>query len=132
MSPAGRPEIGHPINIRLEDELLAAVDELAEALGQSRAATIRALIRDSLTRWWPEVQDESNGEMLGQRSRRQPHDRAALARQVMRFGVRSLPHTEQHRCLCQDCGFQYVGKHPEQWANIHEVIHPGHATRLTT
>ena len=65
MSPAGRPEIGHPINIRLEDELLAAVDELAEALGQSRAATIRALIRDSLTRWWPEVQDESNGEMLG-------------------------------------------------------------------
>lgn len=50
MSPAGRPEIGQPINIRLDDDLLRAVDELAAALNLSRAAMIRALLRDGLAR----------------------------------------------------------------------------------
>lgn len=48
MSPAGRPEIGAPINIRLGDELLAAVDEKADRLGISRAELIRMLLSDLL------------------------------------------------------------------------------------
>lgn len=43
MSPAGRPEIGDPINVRLGD-LLPQVDKLAAAYGWSRAVTIRHLI----------------------------------------------------------------------------------------
>lgn len=46
MSPAGRPEIGQPINIRLGDDLLAAVDRKAERLGMSRAELIRTLLDD--------------------------------------------------------------------------------------
>ena len=48
MTPAGRPEIGHPINIRLGDELLAAVDAKAARLGVSRAELIRMLLTDQL------------------------------------------------------------------------------------
>jgi hypothetical protein len=48
MSPAGRPEIGQPINIRLGDELLAAVDAKAHRLGISRAELIRTLLADRL------------------------------------------------------------------------------------
>lgn len=44
MTPAGRPEIGQPINIRLGDELLGRVDEMAAAYGWSRASAIRHLI----------------------------------------------------------------------------------------
>lgn len=46
MSPAGRPEIGQPINVRLGDELLAAIDAKANRLGYSRAQTIRMLLED--------------------------------------------------------------------------------------
>lgn len=46
MSPAGRPEVGTPINIRLGDDLLAAIDAKADRLGMSRAATIRMLLED--------------------------------------------------------------------------------------
>jgi metal-responsive CopG/Arc/MetJ family transcriptional regulator len=48
MSPAGRPEIGAPINIRLGDELLAAVDAVAEQRGTSRAEVIRTILADQL------------------------------------------------------------------------------------
>lgn len=48
VSPAGRPEIGQPINIRLGDELLAAVDRKAYSLGISRAEVIRTLLTDRL------------------------------------------------------------------------------------
>jgi predicted DNA binding CopG/RHH family protein len=48
MSPAGRPEIGTPINIRLGDELLAAIDAKADRLGMSRAALIRQLLEDRM------------------------------------------------------------------------------------
>jgi metal-responsive CopG/Arc/MetJ family transcriptional regulator len=48
MSPAGRPEIGQPVHIRLGDELLAAVDAKAERLGYSRAETIRTILADHL------------------------------------------------------------------------------------
>ena len=48
MSPAGRPEIGQPINIRLGDELLAAVDAKAHRLGISRVELIRTLLADRL------------------------------------------------------------------------------------
>lgn len=44
MSPAGRPEIGAPINIRLGDELLAAADAEAASLGVSRAEVIRTIL----------------------------------------------------------------------------------------
>jgi metal-responsive CopG/Arc/MetJ family transcriptional regulator len=40
----GRPEVGHPINIRLGDDLLAKVDAAAAEAGQSRAQTIRELV----------------------------------------------------------------------------------------
>ena len=46
--PAGRPEIGTPINIRLGDELLAAIDAKADRLGVSRAELIRMLLGDQL------------------------------------------------------------------------------------
>jgi hypothetical protein len=45
---AGRPEVGTPINVRLGDELLAAVDAKANRLGVSRAELIRMLLADSL------------------------------------------------------------------------------------
>lgn len=48
MSPAGRPEVGQPINIRLGDELLAAVDAKAARMGYSRAEVIRMLLADRL------------------------------------------------------------------------------------
>jgi metal-responsive CopG/Arc/MetJ family transcriptional regulator len=46
MTPAGRPEIGQPINIRLGDKLLASVDTEAHRLGYSRAETIRVILAD--------------------------------------------------------------------------------------
>lgn len=49
MSPVGRPEIGKPINIRLGDELLQAVDDEANRLGISRAELIRVILADQLT-----------------------------------------------------------------------------------
>jgi hypothetical protein len=48
MSPAGRPEIGKPINVRLGDELLAAIDAKANRLGYSRAEVIRMLLADAM------------------------------------------------------------------------------------
>jgi predicted DNA binding CopG/RHH family protein len=48
VSPAGRPEIGQPINIRLGDDLLAAIDAKADRLGVSRAETIRMLLGDAM------------------------------------------------------------------------------------
>jgi hypothetical protein len=44
MSPAGRPEIGQPINVRLGDSMLADVDARARRLGVSRAYMVRALL----------------------------------------------------------------------------------------
>jgi predicted transcriptional regulator len=56
MSPAGRPEIGAPINIRLGDDLLAAVDAIAEQRGTSRAVLIRTILADQLLtgEWGPD------------------------------------------------------------------------------
>lgn len=48
MTPAGRPEIGTPINIRLGDELLAQVDERAALEGVSRAELLRRLVSAAL------------------------------------------------------------------------------------
>lgn len=48
MTPAGRPQIGTPINVRLGDGLLAAVDAKANRLGISRAEMIREVLDDSL------------------------------------------------------------------------------------
>jgi Ribbon-helix-helix protein, copG family len=44
----GRPEVGKPINVRLGDELLAAVDAKAERLGVPRAEVIRTILADQL------------------------------------------------------------------------------------
>lgn len=44
VSPAGRPEIGQPINIRLGNELLAEVDQEAQKRGVSRAEAVRQLL----------------------------------------------------------------------------------------
>lgn len=49
MSPAGRPEIGQPINIRLGDHLLAAVDEYATGADITRAEAVRVLVQDGLS-----------------------------------------------------------------------------------
>lgn len=49
MTPAGRPEIGQPINIRLGDELLAIIDRKADRQGMSRAELIRQLLADRLS-----------------------------------------------------------------------------------
>lgn len=48
MSPAGRPEIGHPINIRLGDELLSRVDAFAAREQISRAESLRQLVAAGL------------------------------------------------------------------------------------
>jgi metal-responsive CopG/Arc/MetJ family transcriptional regulator len=48
MTPAGRPEIGQPINIRLGEALLARVDRYAQAETVSRAEAIRQLIKRGL------------------------------------------------------------------------------------
>lgn len=50
MSPAGRPAVGTPVNIRLGDELLAQVDQFAAAEGVSRAEAIRQLVQRGLKR----------------------------------------------------------------------------------
>lgn len=55
MTPAGRPEIGKPINIRLPDDLLADVDAYAARLDMSRAEVIRRAVKawlwdDEMTR----------------------------------------------------------------------------------
>jgi hypothetical protein len=44
MSPAGRPEIGVPINVRVGDNLLADIDARAYSLGVSRASLIRSML----------------------------------------------------------------------------------------
>jgi predicted DNA binding CopG/RHH family protein len=48
MSPVGRPEIGQPINVRLGDDLLAAVDAKAKQRGTPRAEIIREILADQL------------------------------------------------------------------------------------
>lgn len=50
MSPAGRPEVGTPINVRLGDELLAQVDQFAQAESISRAEAVRQLVQRGLRR----------------------------------------------------------------------------------
>lgn len=50
MSPAGRPEIGTPVNIRLGDDLLAQVDQFAQVESVSRAEAIRQLVQRGLRR----------------------------------------------------------------------------------
>jgi metal-responsive CopG/Arc/MetJ family transcriptional regulator len=50
MSPAGRPEVGAPINVRLGDELLAEVDAFAASEGIKRAEAIRQLVQRGLRR----------------------------------------------------------------------------------
>lgn len=57
MTPAGRPEIGQPINVRLGDKLLARADDYAAREKISRAEAIRALVRAALT----ELDDETIG-----------------------------------------------------------------------
>ena len=49
MSPAGRPEIGQPITVRLGDDLLALVDDYAAHNGNTRAEAIRFLLTAALS-----------------------------------------------------------------------------------
>lgn len=55
MTPAGRPEVGKPINIRIGDQLLADIDARAHNMGVSRAS----LIRSCLAAAWAELDDET-------------------------------------------------------------------------
>lgn len=48
MTPAGRPHVGIPVNIRLGDDLLAEVDAFAAAEGIPRAEAIRQLVHRGL------------------------------------------------------------------------------------
>lgn len=48
MSPAGRPQVGTPINVRLGDDLLAAVDAYAKRSDISRAEVIRRAVHQWL------------------------------------------------------------------------------------
>jgi metal-responsive CopG/Arc/MetJ family transcriptional regulator len=48
MSPAGRPEVGAPVNVRLGDELLERVDDYAIRESISRAEAIRQLVQRGL------------------------------------------------------------------------------------
>lgn len=48
MTPAGRPEVGKPINLRLGDDLLAQVDIYAVAEGIKRAEAVRRLVTAGL------------------------------------------------------------------------------------
>jgi metal-responsive CopG/Arc/MetJ family transcriptional regulator len=58
MSPAGRPEIGQPINVRLGDDLLAAVDRRAHQLGASRAELIRTILTAVLANEMPTLKED--------------------------------------------------------------------------
>ncbi len=49
MSPAGRPEIGQPINVRLGDKLLATLDAYAAREAISRAEALRGVVRAALS-----------------------------------------------------------------------------------
>ena len=44
----GRPEIGPTVNVRLPQDLIDALDEMAEYHGLSRAATIRMILMAEL------------------------------------------------------------------------------------
>lgn len=59
MSPAGRPEIGQPINVRLGDDLLARVDvwRLSGPVQVSRASAVRSMVAAALA----ELDDETIG-----------------------------------------------------------------------
>lgn len=59
MTPAGRPEVGTPINIRLGDELLAKVDAWRESgpIKVSRASAIRSMVAAALD----ELDDDTIG-----------------------------------------------------------------------
>jgi len=48
VTPAGRPEIGAPINVRLGIGLLAKVEEYALAHGIPRSRAIRNLVQSGL------------------------------------------------------------------------------------
>lgn len=48
MTPAGRPHVGTPVNVRLGDELLAQVDNYAQTEGISRAEAVRRLVQRGL------------------------------------------------------------------------------------
>jgi metal-responsive CopG/Arc/MetJ family transcriptional regulator len=48
VTPAGRPEVGTPINVRLGDELLERVDDYAIRENISRAEAIRQLVQRGL------------------------------------------------------------------------------------
>jgi hypothetical protein len=46
----GRPAVGEPVNVRLGDDLLGAIDAYAVLAGTSRAAAIRELLATALGR----------------------------------------------------------------------------------
>lgn len=48
--PAGRPEIGPAINIRLPDDLLADVDAYAKRFDISRAEVVRMAVKQFLVK----------------------------------------------------------------------------------
>lgn len=63
MTPAGRPEIGQPINIRLGPALLSAVDGKARSIGISRAQVIRTILSDALaSEMGDEIEDPDMGD----------------------------------------------------------------------
>ena len=60
MSPAGRPGIGPPINIRLGGELLSAVDDYAETEGVTRAGALRTLVQGGLSNQLAHIREFCN------------------------------------------------------------------------
>lgn len=47
--PTGRPEEGRPINVRLPETIITALDERAAQAGEPRAEVVRRLLSDALT-----------------------------------------------------------------------------------
>lgn len=60
MTPAGRPHVGTPINIRLGDELLREVDAYAKRFDISRAEVIRRAVKQYM--WDDEMQRIGQGK----------------------------------------------------------------------
>ena len=48
MSPGGRPPVGPVVNVRLPEELLAALDAAADSAGVNRAEMVRRLVVEGL------------------------------------------------------------------------------------
>jgi metal-responsive CopG/Arc/MetJ family transcriptional regulator len=76
MSPAGRPEIGKPINIRLPGDLLADLDTYAARFDMSRAEVIRQAVRQWL--WDDEMARMGDADLSATEKNRREQNRRAI------------------------------------------------------